>query len=81
MRSPLGSALVFGVLGLVAGYLIFGRVGGSFVPVTDLVQMPSSTFEEFGQAVRGIGEIRRNILISGAVGLGIGVLYGGVRKR
>ncbi|MFP4374110.1 MAG: hypothetical protein ACLFPO_07255 [Spirochaetaceae bacterium] len=63
------------------GYLIFGRVGGDFVPITDLISLPENIFQEFGQAFRGIHEIRRNILISGAVGVGLGVLYSALRRR
>ncbi len=81
MRNPVGAALIFGVLGLTVGYLIFGRVGGDFVPITDLISLPENIFQEFGQAFRGIHEIRRNILISGAVGVGLGVLYSALRRR
>lgn len=81
MRNPIVSALLFGVLGLVVGYLIFGRTGGSFVPVLDLIRLPDNIFQELGQAVRGIREIRRNILIAGGVGLGVGLLYSALRRR
>jgi hypothetical protein len=81
MRNPIGAAVLFGVLGLIVGYLIFGRMGGSFVPVTDLIRLPEGILQQFGQTVRGIPEIRRNILISGAAGLGVGVLYSAVRRR
>ena len=81
MRNPLGAAVIFAILGLVVGYLIFGRVGGSFVPIGDLVRLPNNIFQEFGQAFRGIQEIRRNILISGGVGLAVGVLYSALRRR
>jgi len=81
MRNQIGAALIFGVLGLIVGYLIFGRVGGEFVAITDLIRLPDNIFQEFGQAFRGIREIRRNILISGAVGLGVGVLYSALRRR
>ncbi|NBF39912.1 MAG: hypothetical protein GVY14_05800 [Spirochaetes bacterium] len=81
MRNPVGAALIFGVFGLIVGYLIFGRAGGDFVAVTDLVRLPDNIFQEFGQAFRGIREIRRNILISGAVGLGVGVMYSALRRR
>ncbi|NBB90280.1 MAG: hypothetical protein GVY23_03620 [Spirochaetes bacterium] len=81
MRNQIGAALIFGLLGLTVGYLIFGRVGGEFVAITDLIRLPDNIFQEFGEAFRGIREIRRNILISGAVGLGVGVLYSALRRR
>lgn len=81
MRNPLTAALLFGVLGLVVGYLIFGRVGGSFVPPLDLVRMPDNIFQELGQAVRGIQEVRRSILISGGVGVAVGILYSAFVRR
>ncbi|MFO8064031.1 MAG: hypothetical protein R6V29_05285 [Spirochaetia bacterium] len=81
MRNPLVSGVLFGVLGLLVGYAIFGRVGGNFVAVTDLIRLPENIFQELGDAVRGIRVIRRNILISGAVGAGVGLLYSALRSR
>ena len=81
MRNPVASALVFAVVGLVVGYLIFGRVGGGFVPVMDLIQVPENLFQRLGEAARGIQDIRRNILLAGGVGLAVGVLYSALRRR
>ncbi|MFP4010837.1 MAG: hypothetical protein ACLFUM_03990 [Spirochaetaceae bacterium] len=80
MRTLVGSAVLFGLLGLVVGYLIFGRTGGGFIPITDLVQVPDNIFQELGQAVRGIQEIRRNILIAGGIGVGVGIIYSAARR-
>ena len=66
--------IYLGILGLVVGYLIFGRVGGEFVSVFDLINPPQNLLEEMTQTMTGLKEIRQNILISGAVGAALGLV-------
>ncbi len=68
--------VILGVVGLVVGYIIFGRVGGEFVSLSHLFNPPQGFLEEVQETITGIGKIRQRILISGAVGLGFGVLIG-----
>jgi hypothetical protein len=75
------SVVLFGVLGLVAGYLIFGRVAGSYVPLQSLIMPAEGGLARFGQALRGIPEIRRNILVTGAAGAVVGAIYATVVRR
>ncbi len=74
--------LIFGGVGLVVGYLIFGHVGGEFIPLGNLFSPPQDFLDEIQETITGIRQIRERILVSGAVGLGFGVLLGAVlRKR
>jgi len=74
--------LLLGAAGLVVGYLIFGQVGGEYVPLDNLVNPPQDFLDEIQETITGIRQIRERILVSGAVGLGFGILLGAVlRKR
>ena len=80
MQRIIGSALVLAIVGLVIGYLIFGRVGGEFIELRTLLQTPDNIAASVIQSVSGIKEARQNILIAGAVGAGVGVILGAVRR-
>jgi hypothetical protein len=75
------SAVVLAVVGLLVGYLIFGRVGGEFIALNTLFQTPDNIAASVIQSVSGVKEARQSILISGAVGAGVGVILGAVRAR
>ncbi len=84
MKRVLVSAIVFGIVGLVLGYLIFGRVAGEYIPIQTVFRMPENFVGSFAQNVTGVTDARRSILIAGAVGLGLGVVAssaGGRRRR
>ncbi len=80
MGKILSGALILGILGLGIGYLIFGRVGGDFIAIQTLFSPPDNILSELGQKITGVTEARNNILISGAVGLGLGAILGATRK-
>ena len=74
--------LLFAVLGLIAGYLLFAKMGGSYVKLTTLLQSTEQApLKGLIQKVGGIPKIRTNILISGAVGAGVGLLLSAVMGR
>ncbi len=73
--------IVLGFIGLVVGYIIFGRVGGEFVPLGNLINPPQDFLDEIREYVTGIGQIRQRILVSGAVGAGFGIILGAVTKN
>lgn len=81
MRGVLSIALVLGIVGLVAGYFLFGKVAGSYVEIQALIFPSESVFKQLGNAIRGVEEIRRKILITGGAGLVVGVVIGMVRNR
>ncbi|TVR87031.1 MAG: hypothetical protein EA428_13780 [Spirochaetaceae bacterium] len=80
MNTIVKLSLIFGALGLVAGYLLFGRVGGSYISPMELIAPSSDFLSRFGRAVRGVEEVRRQVFISGGVGALAGAVVGFVRK-
>lgn len=81
MSRMVSLILLFAVIGLVVGYFLFAKVGGGYVRITSLIAPDESTLAGLVQKVRGIPQIRTNILISGAVGAGVGLLLSVARGR
>lgn len=83
MRNVILLAIVFGVVGIVLGYLIFARapITGELIAVQNLVQPPEGFVGELVSEIRQLREIRRNILYTGAGGLVVGVVLGIVVSR
>jgi len=73
-------SLIGAVLGLVAGYLLFGRVAGSYVSPIELIAPSSDVFSRLGRAITGVEEVRRQVLVSGGVGALAGAALGFFRK-
>ncbi len=73
--------LLLGGAGLVIGYLIFGHVGGEFIPLDNLLNPPQDFLDEIQETITGIRQIRERILISGAIGLGFGILLGAILRK
>jgi hypothetical protein len=81
MKKALIQAVILGTVGLVIGYFIFAQSGGSYIPVQDLLfSGRGNILEKLNDALRGIEEIRRNILLTGAAGAVIGLVIG-FRRR
>jgi len=80
MRSIFVPAIVLGIIGLVAGYFLFGKVAGSYIEIKALI-MPSDSFlSQLGNTIRGVEEVRRKILISGGAGVVAGLAVGLLRR-
>ncbi len=86
MKRMVVRTILGAIVGLVAGYFLFGEVAGVRLSITDLI--PSGSASGIGGAVRnaagrlaGLDQIRQNILLSGAAGAGVGLVTGAVRKR
>lgn len=73
-------AIIFTVLGLVLGYLIFGRIAGEYIEVRAIFTKSDNVLESIGRTITGLKQIKQNILISGGVGAVAGVIVGLVRK-
>lgn len=74
--------ILLGAVGLVVGYLIFAQVGGEYVPLDHLTNPPQDFLDEIRETITGIRQIRERILVSGAIGLGFGIILGAIiRKR
>ena len=73
--------ILLGFVGLVVGYLIFGRVGGEYLAVKQLFQPVKNIIEDIARNGAGIQDARRNIWISGAVGAGLGLIVSMLNDR
>ena len=81
MGKIISSAVILGIVGLVAGYFLFGKVAGSYVDLQTLVMPGGSFLKQLGNTIRGVEEIRRKILISGGAGAVLGIVIGVMRTR
>ena len=81
MSRIIALILLFAVVGLIAGYLLFAKMGNSYVKPTSLLRPADSALGRLGQKAVGIPKIRTNILIAGAVGAGVGLLLGAATGR
>ncbi len=81
MRRLLTVVLVFAAIGLMIGYLLFGRIGGDYVALGELLSPSQGFFDEVSRELRGINHARRNVLLAGGIGAVVGLITVGFRKR
>ncbi|MFP4492047.1 MAG: hypothetical protein ACLFNZ_11270 [Spirochaetaceae bacterium] len=81
MKNFIGPAIIFGVIGLIAGYFLFGKVAGSYIEIQALIMPSDSILGQIGNTIRGVEEVRRKVLVSGVTGAVIGVGAGFLRRR
>ncbi|MFC2136980.1 hypothetical protein ACFLTE_02285 [Bacteroidota bacterium] len=81
MKKLLIYLLVFGVIGLIVGYFLFGKIAGEYVSLGSLLDFSSSGLAKFGRKISGVEAIRKDILISGAVGAIVGIIIGYLKKK
>lgn len=83
MKNVLLLAVVFGIVGLVIGYLIFARVPvtGELIAIRNLIEPPKNIVGEIFSELAQLREIRRNILYTGAGGVVVGAILGVVVSR
>lgn len=73
--------LLFGIIGLIIGYLLFGKMGGEYINVKVIFNSSKSAIESFGRNVSGLAKIKQNILISGGIGAVLGLVITFIRKK
>lgn len=83
MRNLIIFGVLFGVIGLVVGYLIFGRWGltNDLIPLRDLFSSADNLIGEVARDVAGLSDKRQSIFISGGVGVIVGVVVGLLVRR
>jgi len=81
MGKIISSAVILGIVGLVAGYFLFGKMGNSYVDIQTLIAPGGSFFKQLGNTIRGVEEMRRKILITGGAGAAVGIVVGVMRSR
>lgn len=85
MKNALVAALVLGIIGLFVGYLLFARLGNGHIPISTLLGMSNNLGDTLRNLAIGLVAklpvIRRNILVSGLVGVVVGLVIGLVIRR
>ncbi len=83
MKRFIFSLLVGAVLGLVGGYLFFGKsaVTGDYVPIDQLLSIPQNGLAALGRAVSGLDHIRNEIVLSGLLGASLGLNVTSIGRR
>jgi hypothetical protein len=76
MRTVILWIVLLAVAGLVVGYLIFARTSRGYLSLQSLLAPSKNVIDTLVKNVKGIPQIRQNILISGGVGAGLGLIAG-----
>lgn len=81
MKKTISYLIIFAIIGLIVGYLFFGKIAGEYVELTTIFNSSENALESFGRSISGIKEMKQNILISGGVGAILGVVIAYVRRK
>lgn len=83
MKRFVVSLLAGAVIGLAAGYFLFGKSGvtGSYVPLDQLFSGGENALVSLSRAVTGLDHIRNEILLSGLFGASFGVNLSSIGRR
>ena len=73
--------IVFVIIGLVLGYLIFGRIGGEYVDLQTIFSESENALESIGRNIAGLKKMKQNILISGGAGGVLGLILSLIRRK
>ncbi|MFW6256903.1 MAG: hypothetical protein ACOC2O_02055 [Bacillota bacterium] len=73
--------IICGLVGLIFGYLVFGRIAGDYVSISNLINLPENWVEEVGEGLTGVRQIRQRIFITGIAGLVLGSIVSAVLMR
>lgn len=74
MKKTVRFIIIGAMVGLGAGYFLFAKAGGSYINPLTIFVPAQGLLDKFTGTVMGLGAIRANILISGAVGAGAGLV-------
>ncbi|MGM0497364.1 MAG: hypothetical protein ACQESJ_05560 [Bacteroidota bacterium] len=72
---------VFVIIGLVLGYLIFGRIAGEYVGLEAIFSDSSNFIKSVGRNITGLEQMKQNILISGGAGGVLGLILSLIRRK
>ncbi|MFW6138729.1 MAG: hypothetical protein ACOC7U_06125 [Spirochaetota bacterium] len=73
--------ILLGILGLITGYVIYGRIGGEYLEFDQVFNPPENILEDFAESITGVEKARQRILLSGAIGTAVGLIIGAIRTR
>ena len=80
-KKTLTYVILFAIIGLIIGYLLFGQIGNEYVSLKSIFRFSKNGIESFGRGISGLTRIKQNILISGGVGAVIGFIISMIRKK
>ncbi len=65
----------FAVIGLIVGYIFFGKYAGDYMNLKTLFSFGGNRIQNAFRAIAGIDEMRNRILLCGAIGAMVGLLF------
>ncbi|GAB1232731.1 hypothetical protein UT5_12360 [Ferrigenium sp. UT5] len=71
---------IFALVGLGAGYAIFGKWGGEYVSLQTLFSFGGNRLQGAFRSLSGIEDIRNKVLLCGAAGAVVGLLLAFKRR-
>ena len=72
-------ALLFTILGLCIGYFIFGQINGKYVEPILFIKNSENMIDRIYNTVTGVEKAREKILITGSIGLSLGIILGTIK--
>lgn len=69
------------ILGLIVGYLVFGKQLGGYVSLSALFDFSGGDLGKFGRSVGGVKAIQQKVLISTVVGATAAYVYSIIKKK
>ena len=81
MKNAVILGLIFLIIGLIVGYIVFGKIGGEYISVTRIFGFKKGFGNEILNTIMGIEKIRNNIILFGAGGFAVGFLLGILFKK
>ena len=73
--------LLVTLLGLIVGYLLFGKIAGEYIDITTIFSNSGGDLGDFGRNISGISKMRHKIMISGGAGFVLGIILLFVKKK
>jgi hypothetical protein len=74
------SITIFALLGLLAGYALFGKWGGEYVSLKTLFSFGGNVFEKTFRTISGLEDMRDKILLCGVIGAVAGAFVPRMQK-
>ncbi|MCK4798399.1 MAG: hypothetical protein KAT05_13550 [Spirochaetes bacterium] len=81
MKKAIIIGVILLIIGLVIGYVIFGKVAGHYVAIERVLGFSQGFGSKVVNSVIGLEKIRVNILLCGLAGFGVGFVLGLLSKK
>ena len=81
MKKTIIFIVIFGLVGLIAGYLLFGEIAGEYVSLKAIFGTSGNAIESLGRKIIGLTEIKHKIFISGGIGAIVGLIITFVKRK